>query len=159
MVEIMYFGLFGFLGLMLVIFILLKIFNPEKADELFEPDPSLMEEMEDDDILRLDGVYPSLFDDDDWFVPEKEQLLEMAKLKDIELIADYLQKIKNIKGIEDIQIINIPDDVEADIGIRIKLKKGYRWQEILDKLNDIAWDLFEKKGELLAVYKEFEDEE
>ncbi|RMB00053.1 hypothetical protein [Hydrogenothermus marinus] len=83
----------------------------------------------------------------------------MAKLKDIELIADYLQKIKNIKGIEDIQIINIPDDVEADIGIRIKLKKGYRWQEILDKLNDIAWDLFEKKGELLAVYKEFEDEE
>ena len=79
----------------------------------------------------------------------------MAKLKEVETIANYLHKIRNIKGIENIEIINIPDDVEADIGLKIKLKNGYSWQEILDKLNDIAWELYEKEGELLAVYKEF----
>lgn len=80
----------------------------------------------------------------------------MARLKEVETIANYLHKIRNIKGIENIEIINIPDDVEADIGLKIKLKNGYSWQEILDKLNDIAWELYEKEGELLAVYKEFE---
>ncbi|RMB00052.1 hypothetical protein [Hydrogenothermus marinus] len=67
MVEIMYLGLFGFLGLVSFIFILFKIFNPEKADELFEPDPCFMKEMEEDDdiVSRYFGVRPSLYSDDD----------------------------------------------------------------------------------------------
>jgi len=80
----------------------------------------------------------------------------MAKLKEIETIASYLSRIKNVEGIENIEIINVPDDVEADIGIKIKLKKGYLWQDVLGHLNDIEWDLYEKEGELLAVYKKFE---
>jgi len=80
----------------------------------------------------------------------------MAKLREIEIIANYLSTIKNIKGIENVEIINVPDDVEADIGIKIKLKKGYLWQDVLNQLNDIEWELYEKEGELLAVYKEFE---
>ncbi|RUM58494.1 MAG: hypothetical protein DSY60_01605 [Persephonella sp.] len=80
----------------------------------------------------------------------------MAKLKEIELIADYLKAIQNIENIEKIKIINVPKDVDADIGIKIKLKDKNKWNIVLDMLNDIAWDLFEKKGELLAVYKEFE---
>jgi len=80
----------------------------------------------------------------------------MARLKEIELIAEYLQAIKDIKDIKEVEIINIPDDVEADIGIKIKLKNKDKWKNVLDELNDIAWSLFEKEGELLAVYKELE---
>ncbi|RUM46518.1 MAG: hypothetical protein DSY47_07915 [Hydrogenothermus sp.] len=80
----------------------------------------------------------------------------MARLKEIELIADYLQAIKNIENIEKVEIINIPEDVDADIGIKIKLKDKNKWNIVLDKLNDIAWELFENKDELLAIYKEFE---
>ena len=79
----------------------------------------------------------------------------MAKLKEIETIANYLSQIKNIEGIENIEITNIPEDVDADIGIKIRLKKGYSWQEVLNQLNDIEWDLYEREGELLSIYKEF----
>ena len=83
----------------------------------------------------------------------------MARLKRIELIANYLQVIKNLKYIEGIEIIDIPDNVEADIGIRIKPKEGCSWQYILNQLNNIEWELYKKEGELLAVYKEFEEHE
>ena len=79
----------------------------------------------------------------------------MAKLKEIETIANYLSQIKNIEGIENIEITNISEDVDADIGIKIRLKKGYPRQEVLNQLNDIEWELYEREGELLSVYKEF----
>ena len=71
------------------------------------------------------------------------------------MIIDYLSQIKIIEGIENIEIINIPEDVDADIGIKIRLEKGYSWQEVLNQLNDIEWELYEREGELLSVYKEF----
>ncbi len=81
----------------------------------------------------------------------------MATVKNIALITELLDKISNLKEIEDIEIINIPDDVEADIGLKIKLKKGYDWLDVQHKINDIIWEIFEAKGELLAVYEEFEE--
>ena len=80
----------------------------------------------------------------------------MPELRLIDFIVEYLQGIKDIQDIEDVEIINVPEDVEADIGIKIKLKDKNKWNIVLDKLNDIAWELFENKSELLAVYKEFE---
>ena len=74
----------------------------------------------------------------------------MAKLKEIELIADYLHAIQNIENIEKIEIINIPEDVDADIGLIIKLKNKNKWNVVLDRLNDIAWDLFEKKRSIVS---------
>ena len=80
----------------------------------------------------------------------------MATVKNIALITKLLDKVSNLKEVEDMEIINIPDDVEADIGLKIKLKKGYDWLDVQHKINDIIWEIFEDKGELLAVYEEFE---
>ena len=80
----------------------------------------------------------------------------MATVKNIALITELLDKVSNLKEVEDMEIINIPDDVEADIGLKIKLKKGYDWLDVQHKINNIIWEIFEDKGELLAVYKEFE---
>ncbi len=81
----------------------------------------------------------------------------MATVKNIALITELLDKVSNLKEVEDMEIINIPDDVEADIGLKIKLKKGYDWLDVQHKINDIIWEIFEDKGELLAVYEEFEE--
>ena len=75
----------------------------------------------------------------------------------INKVTKLLNKVSNLKEIKDMEIINIPDDVEADIGLKIKLKKGYDWLDVQHKINDIIWEIFEDKGELLAVYKEFEE--
>lgn len=80
----------------------------------------------------------------------------MAKVKNLELIIDLLEELNKIEGIQNMEIINIPDDVEADIGLKIKLKKGYDWINISHKINDITWDIFEKTGEYLTVYREFD---
>ncbi len=82
---------------------------------------------------------------------------KMATVKNIALITELLDKVSNLKEVEDMEIINIPDDVEADIGLKIKLKKGYDWLDVQHKINDIIWEIFEDKGELLAVYEEFEE--
>ena len=44
-------------------------------------------------------------------------------MKNITLITEFLDKVSNLKEVEDMEIINIPDYVEADIGLKIKLKK------------------------------------
>ncbi len=41
----------------------------------------------------------------------------------INKVTKLLNKVSNLKEVEDMEIINIPDDVEADIGLKIKLKK------------------------------------
>lgn len=41
----------------------------------------------------------------------------MAKVKDIQLIANLLEKLNKTEGIQHIEIVNIPDEVEADIGV------------------------------------------
>ncbi|HHG74529.1 MAG TPA: hypothetical protein ENK22_05745 [Persephonella sp.] len=81
----------------------------------------------------------------------------MATVKNIALITELLDKVSSLKEVEDMEIINIPDDVEADIGLKIKLKKDYDWLDVQHKINDIIWEIFEDKGELLAVYEEFEE--
>ncbi len=80
----------------------------------------------------------------------------MAKVKDIQLIANLLENLNKVTGIQNIEITNTPDDVEADIGLKIRLKKGYDWIDINHKINDIVWDIFDKTGEYLTVYREFE---
>ncbi len=88
---------------------------------------------------------------------KKEKLELLATVKNIALITELLDKVSNLKEVEDMEIINIPDDVEADIGLKIKLKKGYDWLDVQHKINDIIWEIFEDKRELLAVYEEFKE--
>ena len=82
----------------------------------------------------------------------------MAKIKEIQLITKLLNEISKIKGIENIELINIPDDVEADLGLRIKLKNNYDWIDVNHKISDILWALFEKTGEYITVYREFDNQ-
>lgn len=82
----------------------------------------------------------------------------MAKIKEIQLITKLLNEISKIKGIENVELINIPDDVEADLGLRIKLKNNYDWIDVNHKISDILWALFEKTGEYITVYREFDNQ-
>ncbi|ACN98946.1 hypothetical protein SULAZ_1170 [Sulfurihydrogenibium azorense Az-Fu1] len=81
----------------------------------------------------------------------------MAKIKEIQLITKLLNELIKIKGIENIELINIPDDVEADVGLRIRLRNNYDWIEVNHKISDIIWALFEKTGEYITVYREFDN--
>ena len=53
-------------------------------------------------------------------------------------------------------MINIPEDVEADIGIKITLKNPKDRYQIIEKLNDVEWEVYNKTGVLPVIYWEFE---
>lgn len=80
----------------------------------------------------------------------------MAIVKEIQYIGELLEKIGNIQEIEKAEIINIPDDVDADIGLKIKPKSFKDRYKILEKLNELEWEIYEKSGELPTIYWEFE---
>ncbi|MCX7759880.1 MAG: hypothetical protein N2Z81_01725 [Hydrogenothermaceae bacterium] len=81
----------------------------------------------------------------------------MEKVKDLQLISKLLTEINKLKGVKNLELIDVPEDVEADIGILLKLKKGYSWKDINKKISDLVWDIFEKNGEYIAVYREFKE--
>ncbi len=73
--------------------------------------------------------------------------------------SDILEKIKKLPPVEDIEILTeLPEDVEADLGIRVKLTKDadkYPVGRIISKvLNEISWREFESSGRYPAVYWE-----
>ena len=80
----------------------------------------------------------------------------MAKVKDAFIVAEILKNISSIDGIEKVEIIDIPENADADIGIKIKVKKGYDWIGINHKISDLSWDVFEKTGEYPFIYREYE---
>lgn len=80
----------------------------------------------------------------------------MAKIKDVSVLTGILEDVSNIDGIEKLEIIDVPEDVSADIGIKIKLKKDYSWIDINHKINDLSWNIFEKIGEYPFIYREYE---
>ena len=80
----------------------------------------------------------------------------MAKIKDVSVLTKILEDISNIDGIEKLEIMDIPEDVSADIGIKMKIKKNYSWIDINHKINDLSWNIFEKIGEYPFIYREYE---
>ncbi|WP_456392206.1 hypothetical protein [Persephonella sp.] len=81
----------------------------------------------------------------------------MGKVRNVELLAELLKRLKDLECISSVEVVNIPEDVEADIGLKMWVEPGCKWQDVLEKVNDIIWELFEETGELLAVYKDFEN--
>ncbi len=80
----------------------------------------------------------------------------MAIVKEIQYIGELLEKIGNIQEIESAEIINIPEDVDADIGLKIKPKNIKDRYQILEKLNELEWEVYDKYGVLPTIYWEFE---
>ena len=80
----------------------------------------------------------------------------MAIVKEIKQIGKLLEKIGNIPEIEKAEVINIPEDVEADVGIKIIPKNPKDRYKIIEKLNDLEWEIYDKTGSLPVIYWEFE---
>ena len=79
----------------------------------------------------------------------------MAIVKEIKYIGELLEKVGNIHEIEKAEVINIPEDVEADIGIKIIPKNIKDRYKIIEELNNLEWDIYEKTGYLPVIYWEF----
>ncbi|WP_029523126.1 hypothetical protein [Persephonella sp. KM09-Lau-8] len=79
----------------------------------------------------------------------------MATVREIKYIREILKKIDSIREIEKAEIIEIPEDVEADIGLKIKPKNSKDRYKILEKLNDLEWEIYDKYGVLPTIYWEF----
>jgi len=80
----------------------------------------------------------------------------MAIVKEIKQIGKLFEKIGNIAEIEKAEVINISEDVEADIGIKITPKNPEDRYEIIEKLNDLELGIYDKTGSLPTIYWEFE---
>lgn len=80
-------------------------------------------------------------------------------MRNIDLIIKLLNETSKINEIEDIELINIPEDVDADIGLKIKPKNIKDRYKILEKLNDLEWEIYDKSGVLPTIYWEFENQD
>ncbi len=77
----------------------------------------------------------------------------------VEWTFEVLEKVKKLPFVEDVEILTeLPEDVEADLGIRVKLTKGADkypvGRMISEILNEISWKEFESSGRYPAVYWE-----
>ncbi len=77
----------------------------------------------------------------------------------VEWTSEVLEKIKELPFVEDVEILTeLPEDVEAELGIRIKLTKDagrYPVGRLISRvLNEISWREFENSGRYPAVYWE-----
>jgi len=80
----------------------------------------------------------------------------LATIKEIKYLGELIKKIGNISEIEEAEIINIPEDVDADIGLKIKPKNLKNRYKILEKLNDLEWEIYNATGNLPTIYWEFD---
>ncbi len=77
----------------------------------------------------------------------------------VEWTSEVLEKIRDLPFVEDVEIMTeLPEDVEGDLGIRIKLKKEagkYPVGRTISRvLNEISWREFENWGRYPSVYWE-----
>jgi len=77
----------------------------------------------------------------------------------VEWTSEVLEKIKELPFVEDVEIMTgLPEDVEADLGIRVRLKgDAYKYpvgRTIASVLNEISWKEFEISGRYPSVYWE-----
>jgi len=77
-------------------------------------------------------------------------------MRNIDLIIKLLNEISKMNEIEDIELINIPEDVDATIGLKIKPKGIKDRYKILEKLNELEWEIYDKSGVLPTIYWEFD---
>ena len=73
-------------------------------------------------------------------------------MRNIDLIIKLLNEVSKMNEIENIELINIPEDVDADVGLKIKPKDIKDRYKILEKLNDLKWEIYETSGVLPTIY-------
>ena len=77
-------------------------------------------------------------------------------MRNIDLATKLLNEVSKINEIEDIELVNIAEDVDAYIGLKIKSKDIKDRYKILEKLNDLECEIYKTSGVLLIIYWEFE---
>jgi len=76
-----------------------------------------------------------------------------------ELTSEVLEKIKELPFVGDVDILTeLPEDVEADLGVRIKLTEDadkYPVGRVISRiLNEISWRELESSGRYPSIYWE-----
>jgi len=80
----------------------------------------------------------------------------MGKTLELKPYVEILQEINNIQDIEKVEIIEPPEDAEADISLKVKLKPNTNKWKIQEKIQKIRWK-YSKEDNLLTLYIEFEN--
>ncbi|QWK20611.1 MAG: hypothetical protein KNN13_04650 [Hydrogenobacter thermophilus] len=79
----------------------------------------------------------------------------------VELTSEILEKLRKLPFVKDIEILpELPEDVDAQLGIRIKLsedaEKYPAGKIIAELINEISWEEFEQSGRYPSIYWEVE---
>ncbi|OQX01716.1 MAG: hypothetical protein BWK80_59330 [Desulfobacteraceae bacterium IS3] len=67
---------------------------------------------------------------------------------------EILKSLKNLPFVSDLEIIKPPDDVEADLGILIKVRNKISSDGLTVSgiISDFQWKVFDETGDLPGIY-------
>jgi len=71
------------------------------------------------------------------------------------LYVKFLEEIKSIPEIEKLIFINPPDEAEADVSLKIKLKSNADKWKIMKEIQNLRWK-YSKLDNPMTLYIEFE---
>jgi len=78
----------------------------------------------------------------------------MEKTIELSNYLKILEEVNNLPEIERAEIIEPPDDTEADISLRLKLKPNVNKWDVQEKIQKIRWK-YSKEYEPITLYLEF----
>jgi len=78
----------------------------------------------------------------------------MEKTIELSTYLKILEEVNNLPEIEKAEIIEPPEDTEADISLRLKLKPNINKWIVQEKIQKIRWK-YSKEYEPITLYLEF----
>jgi len=78
----------------------------------------------------------------------------MGKTIELSNYLKILEEINNLPEIEKAEIIEPPEDTEADISLRLKLKPNVNKWDVQEKIQKIRWK-YSTEYEPITLYLEF----
>lgn len=79
------------------------------------------------------------------------------KFKKADFIVNAIQKLKSLPFVEEVDFLNTPDDVEADLSVQLTIN-GNQSADVIDAVSnvttDLAWKIFDETGYLPAIHWE-----
>jgi len=75
-------------------------------------------------------------------------------LTKVDWTIEILSRLKTLPFVSDLEIINPPDNVEADLGVLIKVrnKTSSDGLTVSGIISDMQWKVFDETGELPGIY-------
>ncbi|WP_457627511.1 hypothetical protein [Persephonella sp.] len=78
----------------------------------------------------------------------------MGKTIELSNYLKLLEEVNNLPEIEKVEIIDPPEDTEADISLRLKLKPNVNRWSVRGKIQKIRWK-YSREYEPITLYLEF----